>query len=65
MKEGKIYRNIETGELFILIEYTPYFSRGIILYNPIKRKHTGKVEFVTIGHNNFEEFKGTLLITCI
>lgn len=66
MKEGKIYRNLDTGEIFILTMYNPYFSEGIILYHPISRKHTGKIEcIITIDSTNFEEYEGTLLITCI
>lgn len=70
MKEGKIYKNKETQEIFLLVCYNPIFSEVIILHSPTKRVHTGQVEFYGMfgikGNNShFEEFKGTLLITCI
>ncbi len=65
MKEGKLYRNKETGIIFILTIYNPVFGEGIILYNPKNRKHTGKVQFIGMCFEIFEEFKGSLLITTI
>lgn len=65
MKEGKFYRNKDTGIVFLLTVFNPIFGEGIILYNPKNRKQTGKVEFIGMCFENFEEFKGTLLITTI
>ena len=65
MKEGKIYKNINTGVIFILTEYNPIFGQGIILYDPRNRNNTGKVKFISMFHERLEEFKGSLLITTI
>lgn len=64
MKEGQFYQHkIYKEWVVVCITPNPFFFEGIALHDPDKRRLSGEVEF--FNTTNFEEFKGSILITTI